>query len=58
MQQAILIYILKEEKLFSPAIIFRYAQKQSLVLFLKARKIKVKREKRDAIPQKIDESVE
>lgn len=38
MQQAILIYILKEEELFSPAIIFRYAQKQSLVLFLEARK--------------------
>lgn len=38
MQQATLIHILKEEKLFSKAIIFRYAQKQSLALFLEARK--------------------
>lgn len=49
MQQATLIHILKEEKLFSKAIIFRYAQKQSLALFLEARKIK-QREKRGAIP--------
>ena len=45
MQQTILIYILKEEKLFSKAIIFRYAQKQSLTPFLEDRKNQRKKEK-------------
>lgn len=58
MQQAILVSILKEEKLFSKAIIFRYAQKQSLALFLETRKkMKQKQEKRDATPLKTRKKV-